>query len=171
MGDRPLDDIEQLYMENYQRMSSFANAVLHDPDQTEDAVQDTFMEAIRKYEDTLQHHPNKTGWLMLTLKRKIQERQRAAQREKQRTATLGDQEIPDNSMDMAQRISMQNFNLQNIRKLLSAEEFIILTRFSLDGKSYAAISKELGISPANCAKRMERIRKKIKSHFSDLFQD
>ena len=172
MGNEILGDIEQVYMANYDMMYAFAMAVLRDSYQSEDAVQEAFLEALRKY-DTFKDHPNQAGWLMLTLKRKIQEQQRRNRRHLSGTVPLEAQELRDagNELDMDMQLILKEFNLPAIQRALSQEEYYLLTRFALDEASYATISKEMGVSPAACAKRIERIRKKLRDTFPQLFED
>lgn len=166
-----MKEIEQLYNENYNMMFSFALAILANPEQAEDAVHNAFVEALKKYDDCVKDHPNKKGWLMQTLKRKTQEQQRVNRRQQQRTVDLEDQNNlgVSNNLDMDTQIIQKDFFRNAIREELSPEEYRLLTRYTIDGVGYTALSQEFGISPATCAKRIERIRKKLRKKNPQIF--
>ena len=70
---RPL---EQLYHDNFDLLTIYAAASLKSRSRAQDVVQDIFHEAARHI-DTLTEHPNPGGWLMVTLKNKLREAERA----------------------------------------------------------------------------------------------
>lgn len=67
--------LSQLYQDHFGKLTMYALAVLKNESRAQDAVQDTFHEAITHI-DILIQHPNPSGWLMVTLKNKIKEYQR-----------------------------------------------------------------------------------------------
>ena len=67
--------VERLYRLHFKKLFIYANAVLRDPEQAKDVVQDTFHEALRRI-DVFAKHENPGGWLMNTLKNKLKENDR-----------------------------------------------------------------------------------------------
>lgn len=67
--------VERLYRLHFKKLFIYANAVLRDPEQAKDVVQDTFHEALRRI-DVFATHENPGGWLMNTLKNKLKENER-----------------------------------------------------------------------------------------------
>ena len=65
--------VERLYRLHFKKLFIYANAVLRDPEQAKDVVQDTFHEALRRI-DVFAKHENPGGWLMNTLKNKLKEK-------------------------------------------------------------------------------------------------
>ncbi|MGM9399102.1 RNA polymerase sigma factor [Flavonifractor plautii] len=71
--------VERLYRLHFKKLFIYANAVLRDPEQAKDVVQDTFHEALRRI-DVFAKHENPGGWLMNTLKNKLKENERTRRR-------------------------------------------------------------------------------------------
>ncbi len=72
--------VERLYRLHFKKLFIYANAVLRDPEQAKDVVQDTFHEALRRI-DVFSKHENPGGWLMNTLKNKLKENERTRRRD------------------------------------------------------------------------------------------
>ena len=62
--------LEALYNANYERLYIYAENLLFNAAYAEEAVQETFFEAVRK-QDALMRHAKPEAWLMETLKNKI----------------------------------------------------------------------------------------------------
>lgn len=163
-------DIDELYIKNYESMITYALAVLQNPTLAEDAVHDTFYEAIRQYEK-FRNHANKTGWLMVTLKNKIRESLRSTITSQQRYVPLDTHTDCQNqlALDMDTMLIYKEMSIGEIRKALTEEEFFLLSRITLDGENPKNVAKELDIGIMACYKRLERIRKKLRSKFPQYY--
>ena len=87
--------VERLYRLHFKKLFIYANAVLRDPEQAKDVVQDTFHEALRCI-DVVAKHENPGGWLMKVIKNKIKECERSRRRDLRRLLSL-DSNFPDES--------------------------------------------------------------------------
>ena len=85
--------VERLYRSYFKKLFIYANAVLRDPEQAKDVVQDTFHESLRRI-DVFATHENPGGWLMSTLKNKLKENERMRRRDLCRLLSL-DADFPD----------------------------------------------------------------------------
>lgn len=158
--------IETLFREEYQKLLLYAKAVTADPERSEDIVQDTFHEALRKREALL-HHENPQGWLMQTLKYKIQSSNRARERYLHRFLSLQeDQGTWDREL---QRLEEEPENeqsiLRRIREALTPEEYSLLKALVLEQRSHLQVAREWNISVWTSQKRLERIREKLEKEF------
>ena len=124
--------LEALYNANYERLYIYAENLLFNAAYAEEAVQETFFEAVRK-QDALMRHAKPEAWLMETLKNKI----RVGSRRRART---------DGSEQT---------------QLLPPEDYRLLCRITLEGATHLEVAKELGISVWSSQKRLQRIRKKL----------
>lgn len=157
--------IEQLHRAYFGKLLLYASAALKDRSRAQDVVQDTFHEAVRHI-DTLMTHPNPGGWLMVTLKNKLREDQRAQQRALRHFVSLN----TDLLADPEQRDPLDRDEpplLEQIRAALTPEEYHLLTRLTVDRASHLEVARELGISVYASQKRLERIRKKLYQQFPE----
>ena len=97
--------VERLYRLHFKKLFIYANAVLRDPEQAKDVVQDTFHEALRRI-DVFAKHENPGGWLMNTLKNKLKENERTRRRDLLRLLSL-DADFPDESNLPEERVAAQ----------------------------------------------------------------
>jgi len=150
--------LEALYNANYERLYIF----LFNAAYAEEAVQETFFEAVRK-QDALMRHAKPEAWLMETLKNKIRVGSRRRALEALYFISL-EQDLAQESKKLAvedRPFGSINELLDAIRALLPPEDYRLLCRITLEGATHLEVAKELGISVWSSQKRLQRIRKKL----------
>ena len=157
------DIIETLFRAEYKKLLLYAKAITYDSPQAEDVVQETFYEALRKI-DVLKKHENPQGWLMQTLKNKIQTLNRSQARYLQHFLSLSDEfGICDMQLPrFAEEPESMQTILSKIKGSLEPEEFHIIKRVVIDRASHQQVANELNITVWSSQKRLERIRKKLR---------
>lgn len=153
--------LEALYNANYERLYIYAENLLFNAAYAEEAVQETFFEAVRK-QDALMRHAKPEAWLMETLKNKIRVGSRRAL-EALYFISL-EQDLAQESKKLAvedRPFGSINELLDAIRALLPPEDYRLLCRITLEGATHLEVAKELGISVWSSQKRLQRIRKKL----------
>ena len=162
--------LSQLYQDHFGKLTMYALAVLKNESRAQDAVQDTFHEAITHI-DILIQHPNPSGWLMVTLKNKIKEYQRETQKYMLRFLSLSSDLLIEPGQHNPQIEQQLNADgppiIERIKQALTPEEYLLLKRLTIDQASHLEVAQELGISVYASQKRLERIRKKLKKVFPD----
>lgn len=154
--------IEQLYCEYFKKLSLYAASKIHSVEQIQDLIQETFMEAMLQI-DRLMAHENCGGWLMETLKRKLQASERARQRNRLRFPSLETQGIGE--------IAIRSQELKDIllheslKQTLNMEEHHLLKRVFLDGATHLELARELDITVSASQKRLERAKGKLRTGF------
>lgn len=150
--------IEELYKEMYYSLSAYALSALNDRSLAEEAVQDTFRIACAKV-DNFQSSVNPKGWLYNTLKYVIKNMIRSR-------ARLNNMII--SSFDFDENIDTNNSDTSNIDLLYSdiidSPEYKLLKKIALDKYTMLEAAQELEISVEACKKRVQRAKKKIRSH-------
>lgn len=157
--------IEKLFFSEYEKLCTYAEHTLIDRDNADDVVQDTFHEAVKKF-DVLISHPNPAGWLMQTLKHKIRDYNRSTARHLRRFVPIKKEHVlpyEEKDFDMG-RSSIADI-ISTMKKELDPDDYYLVHRIAIEGASHLTVSKELGISVHASQKRLERIRKKIKKFF------
>ena len=156
--------LEQLYHDNFDLLTMYAAASLKSRSRAQDVVQDTFHEAVRHI-DTLTEHPDPGGWLMVTLKNKLREAERAQRLYLLHFLSLDtDLPVEPRGQDPQPEDRLDEDGppvLETIRRVLEPDEYRLLTRLTLDRASHLEVAKEFGISVYASQKRLERIRKKL----------
>lgn len=152
--------IDQMFLEMYQNLFEYAYAQFSDEFLAEEAVQESFRIACQKPED-LCKSPNPKGWLKNVLKNVISNMKRSQSTAKRILSDYYSLLWDTLSEDEAS-ISIELL-YSDIEKL---DEFQLVKSMVLDGKTYADLSREWGVSVPTCRKRMQRARehlqKKIK---------
>lgn len=160
--------LEALYRQYFKKLFLYANAVLQEPGQAEDVVQDTFHEGLR-HMAILAKHPNPGGWLMNTLKYKLKELQRAQRRDLRRLlyleAEFSDESYLPDAMVIKEPELQEETVLEKVQRTLTPEEYHLLKRLVLDKASHLDVARELGISVYASQKRLELIRDKLQTAF------
>ena len=156
--------VERLYRLHFKKLFIYANAVLRDPEQAKDVVQDTF-HAIRISIDVVAKHENPGGWLMKVIKNKIKECERSRRRDLRRLLSL-DSNFPDESslpedLVAAQPEPQGESVIEILERVLTPEEFRLLKRLVFDRAGHQQVAQEFGISVYASQKRLERIREKL----------
>lgn len=155
--------LEALYNKNYERLYIYAENTLLNAAYAEEAVQETFFEAVRR-QDALMRHARPEAWLMETLKNKIRVGNRRRALEALCFISL-EQDLAQESKRLA--VEDRPFGsisdlLDTIRVLLPPEDYHLLCRITLDGATHLEVAKELDISVWGSQKRLQRIRKKLR---------
>ncbi len=159
--------LERLYCETYRRLLIYASRLLCDPNQAEDAVQSTFFQAI-EYAVELMRHPTPVGWLVLTLKHKVQEDNRRRRRYLLRFLSLEELAVePAADEDGLEWIQEEGFEdiIAAVKASLTDDEWRLLCRCVIDRASSQTVAEELGIRAPAVRKRLERIRAKLRKKF------
>ena len=162
--------LEALYNANYERLYIYAENLLFNAAYAEEAVQETFFEAVRK-QDALMRHAKPEAWLMETLKNKIRVGSRRRALEALYFISL-EQDLAQESKKLAvedRPFGSINELLDAIRALLPPEDYRLLCRITLEGATHLEVAKELGISVWSSQKRLQRIRKKLCMPLSIIF--
>lgn len=158
MSSHDEEYLEGLYREMYKKMYNFANIRLNNHHLAEEAVQDTFVLALRNMKKH-RASPNPQGWLVVTLSNTLKHILRTKQRLIVESLPLKE-EILDG-------ITQGTDPEYGLRELLTDEEWQLLTMIYIDGWPITEATQNLGIEYEACRKRLHRIRTKIKNelHF------
>lgn len=119
--------LEALYNANYERLYIYAENLLFNAAYAEEAVQETFFEAVRK-QDALMRHAKPEAWLMETLKNKIRVGSRRRALEALYFISL-EQDLAQESKKLAvedRPFGSINELLDAIRALLPPEDYRLL---------------------------------------------
>lgn len=146
--------IEQLYLEMFDLLLSYARASLEEEPLAEEAVQETFQIACRKPEQLLESQ-NPKGWLVNTLKYTIRNIKREREKTRQLLATYllqtSDVAFTENAISL--EVVYGN--------IADTEEFKLLKEMAVDRKSHLEIAASRGISVDACKKRIQRAKEKL----------
>lgn len=156
-------EIEQLYMQMYDMLTTYARCSLSEETLAEEAVQETFRIACQKPEN-LCNSPNPKGWLVNTLKFTIQNMKRSREGARQ----ILSEYLADQSHQILYSDDKVSLDIlyENVSDL---EAFKLLKEIAIDGKSYLEIAKSRGISVSACKKRVQRAKELLqKKLFTDV---
>lgn len=148
--------IEQLYVQMYDKMLLYARSTLGGTPSAEEAVQETFRIACMRPE-ALCTSPNPQGWLVTALKHVLSNTERNRQSAKHLLVeylTLN----ADVLTVARDRISFQVLYAD----VLDLEEFRLIQEMVLEGKSHLELAQARGISVDACKKRVQRAKKKLR---------
>lgn len=147
--------IEQLYMEMFDKLMAYACSTLDSAALAEEAVQETFRIACQKPEK-LCSCPNCQGWLVLTLKntiRNIKSSRATAKRIVERYLLAQVKEIS---------FSEDRINLNVLyENVADTEEFKLLSELAIEGRSHEEMARSRGITISACKKRVQRAKEKL----------
>lgn len=148
--------IEELYLEMFDMLLTYASASLEEPALAEEAVQETFQMACQKPMQLLSSE-NPKGWLVNTLKYTICNMKRRRDSARQLLAKY----LISQTKDIA--ISEDNLRLDLMyENIAETDEFQILRQMAIEGKSHLEMATERGISISACKKRVQRAKEKLK---------
>jgi RNA polymerase sigma-70 factor (ECF subfamily) len=155
MNAEQSESIEQLYLEMFNMLLSYARASLEEESLAEEAVQETFQIACWKPEQLL-GSPNPKGWLVNALKYTISDIKRSRETTRQLLFTY----LTMQTSKLA--ISENTISLEVMYgSLADTEEFKLLKEMAIDGMSYLEMATARGISVNACKKRIQRAREKL----------
>ena len=160
MNPKYSEQIEQLYLEMYDMLLTYAQCSFKEESLAEEAVQETFRIACQK-PDQLCESKNPKGWLVNTLKFTI----RNLKRNREHTLQLLSAYLLEKEECVA--FSEDKLSLQLMYgSLADSEEFKLLKEMVIDKKSHLEMAKARGITVSACKKRVQRakeiLQKKLK---------
>ena len=147
---RPAEGIvAELFDRHAAGLYRLARAMLREPDQAQDVVQDTFLRLITHVEagGSL---PNARGWLYTVAAHACRDRQRGLRRWLPWVAALDRRVAPD-SADAAAGLDAV---LQGVRALATRDRLLVALR--AQGLSYQEIAQAAGIRPASVGRLLAR---------------
>lgn len=154
--------LDRLYRQCYPSLYRYALWALRDHHQAEEAVQEAFLSALPKAaEVTALDRPE--GWLMQTVKHKILHLRRDQARHQARTVPLEETlPAPDHlgrweDQEDAARL------WQQATRPLSPQDAELLRLVAVEEQSQQTAAEEMGLSLWACQKRLQRIRKKLRT--------
>lgn len=148
--------IEQLYLEMFDLLMTYARSSLENESLAEEAIQETFRIACLKPEDLL-NSPNPKGWLINTLKNTIRNIKRSRTNANKLLATY----LAVQSSDIA--FSEDKISLEvTYANIASSEEFKLIKEMAVDGKSHLEMAQSRGISVDACKKRVQRAKELLR---------
>lgn len=153
MNARYSREIDRLYLQMYAMLFEYARSMLANDALAEEAVQDTFTIACQKAE-FLCTSPNPEGWLVNTMKNVL--------RNTIRSRNIAMCILTDYFASKANEIAVTDdrAGLEVMYDdIADTEEFKLVKEMALEGRSYAEMAQDRGISIATCRKRMERAKK------------
>lgn len=148
--------IEQLYLEMYNMLITYARCSFKEESLAEEAVQETFRIACQK-PDKLCESLNPKGWLVNTLKFTIRNMKRS--RENARRILSGYLIVQNESVLFSEdklclQVMYDNFSY--------IEEFKLIKEMAIDGKSHLEMANARGITVNACKKRVQRAKEILK---------
>lgn len=160
MNPKYSEQIEQLYLEMYDMLLTYAQCSFKEESLAEEAVQETFRIACQK-PDQLCESKNPKGWLVNTLKFTI----RNMKRNREHTLQLLSAYLLEQEECVA--FSEDRLSLQLMYgNVADSEEFQLIKEMVIDKKSHLEMAKARGISVSACKKRVQRaketLQKKLK---------
>ena len=144
--------IEQLYLELYDMLITYARCSLEEEALAEEAVQETFQIACQKPESLLASL-NPKGWLVNTLKYTIRNKKRSRESARQ----LLSKYLAMQSKNVA--FSEDKVSLEVMyENVADMEEFKLIKELAVDGRSHLEMANARGITVAACKKRVQRAK-------------
>lgn len=145
---------KRFYIQNYDKLFSYVNGMLCAEHISEEVVQETFLEAWRKFEK-LQGHPAPRGWLFQTAEYKVRNLTRKMKRRKLISFEQLEAVPEENRLDMKEWMLV-------LEKELTDEEQQWLQRYYVVGYSARELAALEGITENNFRVRLNRMLKKIR---------
>ncbi|MDO5785746.1 MAG: sigma-70 family RNA polymerase sigma factor [Eubacteriales bacterium] len=161
INEKQEEKIEQLYLEMYALLLSYANSILKNDSRAEEAVQETFRIACTKPNDLLSSK-NPKGWLTNTLKNVLWNmRKDYAKTQKMVIGYIQEQEW--DTIGDCDEIEVDIL----YSDLAGCKEYQLIKKIAFEHKSILEISRELGISVEACSKRIQRAKKRLRKKFKN----
>ena len=153
-SNRPVDraELERLITENENRLYRAALAILGDPQEAEDAVQDAFVKYLEKAPADLE---NPAAWLMRVLVNGCKSRLRLVWRQVTELPDTLPAPSPEEREELAELWS------------LPPEERAAIHLFYYEGWSTEEIASMTGVAPGTVRSRLSRARERLRKLLSD----
>ena len=151
--------LENIYTENIQKLTQFANGFLHDKTSSNIAVQDSFYIACEKIE-SISTSPNPVGWMMNAVRFTSLNMLKARKKQMDLIISWDDLQlckIPYSVDETGDSL------VEQCKLTLSKSEFYLLNQILIQDVSYCDVSNYLGISIWACRKRVQRLIKKLQN--------
>lgn len=147
--------IEELYLEMFDKLMTYARINLDSEALAEEAVQETFRIACQKPEK-LCNSFNPHGWLVNTLKNTIYNMKRSRATAKRIVEQYMMTQLKEFSAS-EDRIDLSVL-YENVADM---EEFKLLSEMAIEGRSHAEMARVRGISISACKKRVQRAKETL----------
>lgn len=147
--------IEDLYLEMFDKLKAYARSILESDALAEEAVQETFRIACQKPESVCSC-PNPQGWIFITLKntiRNIQSNRATAKRILEMYLLVEAGETVFSNDKLSIEVTYEN--------VADTEEFQLLKELAIEGKSHEEMAVARGITVSACKKRVQRAKEKL----------
>lgn len=156
----------QLFYQEHDNLLTYAKKVLSqngflvNEEDAEDAVQETFLLAWKKFEE-VQEHKNPGAWLMETLKNVLKHIIRSDQRAFQRLAAACA------AMDPNAHYPAPGADLE-LEGITTPENLLLLREFYLDGETYETLCAQYGLKKSALAMRLKRAKEDFKKNYEKI---
>jgi len=151
------DFLDMQYRKNYLFLHSYAKKILNSKSISEEAVQETFKIACDKI-NIFYASNNPEGWLVKTLKNVIKNIFKV-----QRSLNKYIIQVPDiEDIKTSTDFTITDYELI-FGDIAKSDDFKLLTRIVIDKHSMLEASMEFNITVEACKKRVQRIKKKLKT--------
>lgn len=150
------DLIEDLYLEMYDLLLSYALSNMDNESLAEEAVQETFRTTCQKPE-ALFSSPNPRGWLLNTLKFTMANMKRSRDHAARVLAAYM------SSLSPELLVSEDRMRLEVLYEdVADSDEFRLLKEMAVDGCSHLEMAGRRGITVSACKKRVQRAKEFLK---------
>lgn len=161
MDSEFIDQIEQLYIQLYDKLIVYALSSLDRPELAEEAVQETFRIACQKPQSVCDS-PNPPGWIFNTLKYticNIKSSQASAKKilEQYILTQVNDVSVSEDRI----RIDVLYENVAD------SDEFQIIKEMAIEKRSHEEMAAKRGITVSACKKRVQRAKDKLRQKLKD----
>lgn len=150
------EEFSKFYSENYEIVFRYVYSMLGESFISEDIVQDTFLEAWRRF-DIIRSHPNRVGWLMRTACYKMRN---ISRREKRRETIPYDENLEEAAKEDSGYVERELELF--LEKTLNEEERTRFRRYFLWGYTVEEMSDLEGVTKNNIRVRICRLMNKVK---------
>ncbi len=157
------EQMEALFRTHYQTLVRYAQVILsralqhQDRGRAEEAVQEAFVIAWRKWESLLSS-PNQMGWLCNTVNYVARNMIRADQRWTARLLQV-QQTVSERAIQPSPGADLE------LEGMVSPEELNLLKRLYFEGLTYEELAQELGTTKTALAKRISRIKERFRENY------
>ena len=146
--------LSSLYLQHYDYLRDFACYLGYNRILAEDLVQETF-EIVLENPEKLLASNNKLAWLLGILKNRIGYAKRSAMYTEQLQRRLERSYVGEYTDELKLSTLYGNG--------LDEADLQLLIRFYTEDWTHKELAQEMGISPANCRKRIQRVKEKLRS--------